>query len=142
MNILMRIIVLFLFILTGSTAYAAEAGQWEVVGIYVREADSLFIDVKMAPRKFHDAQRWAEVKKLQAAEGAPRAAEMVPVPANMNIVEGDIVALDLPRQIKQIQGLLPERAKITALIAKAGGAHAAATNSSTGRLSAGAASAR
>ena len=142
MNILIRISVLFLLILTGSTTFAAESGQWEVVGIYVREADSLFLDVKMAPPKFHGAQRWAEVKKLQAAEGAPRAAEMVPVPANMNIVEGDIVALDLPRQIKQIQGLLPERAKITALIAKAGGAHAAATNSSTGRLSAGAASAR
>ena len=142
MNMVTRFGVLLLFILTCGIACAAEAGEWKVVRIYVREADSLFLDVKMAPRKLHDAQRWAEVKKLQAADGALGMAEMVPVPADMNIVAGDIVQLDLPQKIKQIQGLLPERAKITALIAKAGASQAATVDDGNARLSIGAASAR
>jgi enoyl-CoA hydratase/carnithine racemase len=139
MNMVKRVGILLSLILAGSTASAAEAGEWKVVGIYVREAESLFLDVRMAPRKLHDSPRWAEVKKLQALEGAKGITEMVPVPADLMIVPGDIVQLDLPLKIKQVQGLLPERAKIIALIAKAGSPQAATVDGGHPRLSMGSA---
>lgn len=142
MNVMTRFGVFVLCMLASVLVRAAEAGEWKVVGVYVKQAESLFLDARMAPRKFHDAQRWVEVKKLQSANGVPSAAEMVPVPADMNIVPGDIVQLDLPLKIKQVQGLLPERAKILALIAKAGTPQAAALDGGGARLSMGTAAAR
>jgi hypothetical protein len=142
MRTVTRFGILLSLVLNVGIAVAAEVGEWKVVGIYVRQAESLFIDARMAPRKLHDAQRWAELKKLQATDGNSLVAEMVPVPAGMDIVAGDIVLLDLPLKIKQIQGLLPERAKIVALLAKAGSPQAATLDGDNARLSMGSALAR
>jgi hypothetical protein len=142
MNIVLRVGTLMVFMLGSSLACAAEAGEWKVVGIYVKESESLYLDVKLAPRKFHDAQRWAEVRKLQTADGASGVAEMVPVPSDITVTPGDIVQLDLPLKIKQIQGLLPERAKIVALIAKAGSTQAATIDGGNARVSMGSSAAR